>query len=72
MSAVNEVIAETSEVKKQMTIQKIKEYKETEQLTVKMATIGRVPEFEATKEDFDSYLERFERWLINPSMIRFI
>ena len=46
-----------------MNIQKIKEYKETEQLTVKMATIGRVPEFEATKEDFDSYLERFERWL---------
>uniref|UniRef100_A0A8C7L8Y6 Retrotransposon gag domain-containing protein n=1 Tax=Oncorhynchus kisutch TaxID=8019 RepID=A0A8C7L8Y6_ONCKI len=46
-----------------MKIQKIKEYKETEQLTVKMATIGRVPEFEATKEDFDSYLERFERWL---------
>ena len=37
--------------------------KETEQLTVKMATIGRVPEFEATKEDFDSYLERFECWL---------
>ena len=28
-----------------------------------MATIGRVPEFEAAKEDFDSYLERFERWL---------
>jgi hypothetical protein len=28
-----------------------------------MATIGGVPEFEATKEDFDSYLERFEHWL---------
>lgn len=25
--------------------------------------IGRVPEFESKKEDFDSYLERFERWL---------
>uniref|UniRef100_A0A8C9WVY1 Retrotransposon gag domain-containing protein n=1 Tax=Sander lucioperca TaxID=283035 RepID=A0A8C9WVY1_SANLU len=28
-----------------------------------MALIGRVPEFESKKEDFDSYLERFERWL---------
>lgn len=25
--------------------------------------IGRVPEFDSKKEDFDSYLERFERWL---------
>lgn len=25
--------------------------------------IGRVPGFESKKEDFDSYLERFERWL---------
>ncbi len=28
-----------------------------------MAYIGKVPEFDRTKEDFDSYLERFERWL---------
>ncbi|GAA6075369.1 uncharacterized protein K02A2.6-like, partial [Tachysurus ichikawai] len=28
-----------------------------------MATIGRVPEFDSTKEDFHTYLERFERWL---------
>lgn len=25
--------------------------------------IGWVPEFDGKKEDFDSYLERFERWL---------
>lgn len=28
-----------------------------------MAMIGKVPEFDSKKEDFDSYLERFERWL---------
>lgn len=28
-----------------------------------MTTIGRVPEFDPSKEDFESYLERFERWL---------
>ncbi|KAL0151789.1 hypothetical protein M9458_052940 [Cirrhinus mrigala] len=28
-----------------------------------MATIGRVPEFDSTKEDFDTYLERFEHWI---------
>ena len=28
-----------------------------------MAYIGKVPEFDSKKEDFDSYLERFERWL---------
>lgn len=28
-----------------------------------MATIGRVPEFDSTKEDFDTFLERFEQWI---------
>ncbi|KAI7789894.1 hypothetical protein IRJ41_014004, partial [Triplophysa rosa] len=28
-----------------------------------MATIGRVPEFDNTKEDFDTYMGRFERWV---------
>ncbi len=28
-----------------------------------MATIGRVPEFDNTKEDFDTFLERFEQWV---------
>lgn len=28
-----------------------------------MTTIGRVPEFDPSKEDFESLLERFERWL---------
>lgn len=28
-----------------------------------MGMIGKVPEFDSKKEDFDSYLERFERWL---------
>ncbi|KAL0196745.1 hypothetical protein M9458_005285, partial [Cirrhinus mrigala] len=28
-----------------------------------MAMIGRVPEFESKKEDFETYFERFERWL---------
>lgn len=31
--------------------------------TAEMAYIGKVPEFDSKKEDFDSYLERFERWL---------
>lgn len=31
--------------------------------TAEMANIGKVPEFDSKKEDFDSYLERFERWL---------
>lgn len=28
-----------------------------------MSYIGKVPDFDRTKEDFDSYLEWFERWL---------
>ncbi len=28
-----------------------------------MVTIERVPEFDKTKEDFDTFLERFERWV---------